>query len=322
MSKRKLLLCTLPESFVAPLISNEECSSFEFVFCGSVTEAIADKESSSKYQILWVGLREKLTSNLLKNLPNLETVMTSTTGTTHIDVKELNERGIALLSLKDETHKLTGVTPTPELAWGLFIAAHRRIFVADRLKHYTSIHRDSYFASQISSQKIGIIGFGRIGQKISNYAETFGATTFYCDPKNRIGSSKAKKKSLEWLVQNCDALFMCASKNGESSTQILGRELVLGLKRKAVLINISRGSLVDEKAILESLELGKIGGYATDVLQLEEISTNSSITEEDIKLAASQGLNLIVTPHIGGASEEALLTVNRLMLDQLLNRVP
>jgi len=72
---------------------------------------------------------------------------------------------------------------------------------------------------------------------------------------------------------------------------------------------------------LESLELGRIGGYATDVLQLEEISTNSSITEEDIKLAASQGLNLIVTPHIGGASEEALLTVNRLMLDQLLNRV-
>jgi phosphoglycerate dehydrogenase-like enzyme len=248
--------------------------------------------------------------------------MTSTTGTTHVDVEELNSRGITLLSLKDKTHELTGVTPTPELAWGLFISAHRRILLADRLKHRTSRHRNLYFSSQISSQKIGIIGFGRVGRKISNYAETFGATTYYHDLKVIDGVPKAKKKSLEWLVQNCDALFICASKDIGSSGHILGRELVLRLKRKAVLINTSRGSLVDEKAILESLEQGRIGGYATDVLQLEEINTNSSITEEDIEWASSQGLNLIVTPHIGGASEEALLIVNGLMLDQLLNRMP
>jgi lactate dehydrogenase-like 2-hydroxyacid dehydrogenase len=113
---------------------------------------------------------------------------------------------------------------------------------------------------------------------------------------------------------------MCASRNSEINGPILGRDLILRLKKETVLINTSRGSLVDERAILESLELGRISGYATDVLQLEEITTNSSITEEDIEWASAKGLNLIVTPHIGGASEEALLRVNGLMLDQILNR--
>jgi len=268
-----------------------------------------------------VGLDEKLTSDVLNNLPKLETVMSSTTGTTHIDLAALNARGITLLSLKDKTSDLVNVTPTPELAWGLFIAAHRKILVADRLKHHTASYRNLYFSSQISNQKIGIIGFGRVGQKISNYAGAFGAMTYYCDPKVTIHVSSASKKSLEWLVENCDALFICASKIGEVSNPLLGRELIFRLKKEAVLINCSRGSLVDERAILESLELGRIGGYATDVLQLEEIVTNSGITMEDLERATSRALNLIVTPHIGGASEDALLTVNRLMIDQLLKKI-
>lgn len=319
MSKTKFVLCTLPERLVLPLINGQEFSGYQFTFRSSIRETIAIEDSSLKFQILWVGLNEKLTGELLGNLPDLETVMTSTTGTSHLDVEALNTRGLTLLSLKNKTHELTGVTPTPELAWGLFIASHRKILVADRLKHRTLSYRNLYFTSQISSLIIGIIGFGRVGQKISNYAESFGASTYYYDPEVVFESPRTKKTSLEWLVQNCDALFICASK--ESNDPILDRELVFRLKEKATLINTSRGSLVDEKAILEALKLGKIGGYATDVLQLEEILTHSSITEEDIALAVSQGLNLIVTPHIGGASEQALLTVNRLMLDQLLNRV-
>jgi len=319
MSKTKFVLCTLPERLVLPLINGQEFSGYQFTFRSSIRETIAIEDSSLKFQILWVGLNEKLTAELFGNLPELETVMTSTTGTSHIDVEALNTRGLTLLSLKNKTHELTGVTPTPELAWGLFIASHRKILVADRLKHHTLRYRNAGFTSQISSLKIGIIGFGRVGQKISNYAESFGASTYYYDPKVVFESPRTERTSLEWLVQNCDALFICASK--ESNNPILDRELVFRIKDKATLINTSRGSLVDEKAILEALKLGKIGGYATDVLQLEEILTHSSITEEDISLAVSQGLNLIVTPHIGGASEQALLTVNRLMLDQLLNRV-
>lgn len=320
MSQTKSILCTLPERFVSPLIGKKEALKFRFTFRDSLRESIAQEDPSLQCQILWVGLKEKLTTDFLGNLPQLETVITSTTGTTHIDVEGLNARGIALLSLKDKTRELNEVTATPELAWGLFIAAHRKIIVTDRRKHRTSSYRDLYFASQISSQRVGIVGFGRIGQKISSYATSFGATTYYYDSKVKVESTKARMRPLEWLVENCDALFICASKENENNTPILGRDLVFRLRKESVLINIARGSLVDEKAILECLQLGRIRGYATDVLQLEEVVANSSITEDDLEWAVSRGLNLIVTPHIGGASDEALLAVNRLMLDQLSKR--
>lgn len=321
MNKVKNVVCTLPEELVAPMISEQELSKLNVNFVGTIEELCLNQVQSTNCEILWIGLQEKLTKQLLRRLPSLEIVMTSTTGTTHIEIEELHARRIALISLKDLTHKLVSITSTPELGWGLFIAAHRKIVLADRNKHHVTKYRELYFAPQISNQRIGIIGFGRIGQRISNYARAFEADTYYYDPKVANESFAAKFTSLEWIVENCDAIFVCASKNDAVNEPILGRELVGKLKSNAILINVSRGSLLDEKAILESLERGRIRGYATDVLQIEETMKTSSISETDLMLAKSRGLNLIVTPHIGGASEQAIMSVNRLVLDQLWDRI-
>lgn len=321
MRKKLRVLTNLPRIYVEPIPSNLS-GIFEFYYVSSIrqTDTLVEFDASS-INVIWIGIGEIIDFETLEKFSNLEILATSTTGITHIDEKIFNRKRIKLISLKDEHDFLKSISATSELAWGLFIAARRKYLIADRKSHFSSDYRTSYFSNQIQGSSIGIIGFGRIGKHIAKYALAFGAKVSYSDLKETVDFDSVEKKSLHQICESSDAIFICASTNFAGSKPIFGDNEINFLKEDVVLINVSRGSLVDEKAVLRALKQKRIAGYATDVLQIEEISTTSPISFEDIELSIREGLNLIVTPHLGGACSDALRLVNQRIMGKLISEM-
>lgn len=318
---KKRVYTTLPAASIIPLSSCKSKPNIDFKFFDSIPNLIDSTEARIDCEVLWIGLNDPVRKNEIDALQNLKFLATSTTGTTHVDEEYLGVRNISLISLRDKTANLNRVTATSELCWGLFLAAHRQILLADRNHHYTVTYRDTYNSSQISNSNIGIVGFGRIGKQIAHFANAFNARVFYDDVKE-IGYTKiAAKESLDWIAEHCDSIFVSASISKDLAHPLINREVFSKFQRKPILVNISRGSLVDEKAAIEALEEGRIRAYATDVISDEEVRGQGYLTPETISHHIKKGLNLIVTPHIGGSSSEALLIVNDFIFQEIILRL-
>lgn len=269
-------------------------------------------------EVIWVGISENIENELLDRFPNLKVIATSSTGITHIDERIFDERQLKLISLRDERVFLNSITATAELAWGLFLTCHRKIVLADRNRHYTGEFRGAYFSNQIHGSTIGIIGLGRVGTQIAKFASAFGANVKFNDIVPVEHVETLVEVTLEELCKTSDAIFVCASVGFAGNAPILGEEQINLLKPGAILVNVGRGSLVDEQKVVSFLNQGKISGYATDVIQLDETTSQSAINISQISNSIESGNNLIVTPHIGGACVDSLNSVNSIILQKIL----
>ena len=125
---------------------------------------------------------------------------------------------------------------------------------------------------------------------------------------------------LATLLASADAVFILASVSNLTSPRlILSKEEINGMKSGAFIINTSRGCLVDEREILAKLRLNSLGGYATDVLAADDIHNNPAFTilRPEIRIATNEGCNLLITPHIGGASIDAFAIIVNELFTQL-----
>jgi phosphoglycerate dehydrogenase-like enzyme len=285
----------------------------------TVAEVVQDLQLNRTCEILLASVEIPLTRDYLNDLKSLRYLISPATGKTHIDLDYLESRSIVLLSLSKDNEIRDQITSSSEFAWGLFLNLHRGILLADRRAHYFDGYRNLYWSVQVPSLTIGVIGFGRIGKKLSHYATAFGARVLVNDLFSSAEVTDYEFTSLQNLVQESDVIFICASV-GENmkSTVILNAELIEIMKPEAILVNVARGCLIDEKKLLDSLKLGKIRGFATDVLGMNDLQNHAevSLTSQDIEQAMNMGLNIIVTPHIAGASRDALkLIINSLFIE-------
>jgi D-3-phosphoglycerate dehydrogenase len=295
-------------------------SRFKINYVSGIREFSKSKVSRAEIEVVWIGVSESVDKELLNKFPNLKVLASSSTGITHIDERIFQHSEITLITLRNEKEFLGGITATAELAWSLFLSSHRKIILSDRTGHYTTEFRERYFSNQIVGSTIGIIGLGRVGLHIANYANSFGASVKFTDIVSVGHPDFCEEVSLVELCQTSDALFVCASTGFAGYRPILDGEHVRMLKRGATLINVSRGGLVDEREIIASLREGKISGYATDVLQIDETTSTSPIFLDEIRSCISSGGNLIVTPHLGGACFDALASVNRVIMKRILEQ--
>jgi D-3-phosphoglycerate dehydrogenase len=317
MESKPIVLCNIDEKFIAGITPDDFYDLFELKIVPRISQWDASQEELFTVEVLWVGLEENIDSEIVDKFPSLKVIATSTTGLTHIDLPYLRSKGLHLVSIKDEKTLLEKISSTAELAWGLMLVLLRQITIADRLKHFTKEYRTKYFSRQVSGLVVGIIGFGRIGRQLARYAETFGAKWYFYDILP-VGVEKEDSfKELDSLIIECDVVFLCASIESECTYPILDSVKIAELKRRSLVINIGRGSLIDERAILDSLKNGRIAGYATDVLRLEEIQQESPVQLTLITQLISEGYNLVVTPHLGGATSDALELVNDNIMSQL-----
>ncbi|NBX37775.1 MAG: hypothetical protein EBR10_11270, partial [Planctomycetes bacterium] len=239
----------------------------------------------------------------------------ATTGHTHLDETALSARDILLVTLRGEVEFLRTIRATPEHTLGLVIALLRRYPLAFLHAGNRFWDRDRCRGREISGLRVGIVGMGRIGTMLANMLEALGAKVAFVDVRREASHPSAiRKTSLEALIEWSEMVVLCAS-HASGQPPILDRDRVAGLRGR-YLVNTARGELVDEEALLDLVRSGAMEGMATDVLDQEP-----ALPRLDAWLAAARGQNVVITPHIGGATHDAMARCERLIAQRLVERL-
>ena len=175
-------------------------------------------------------------------------------------------------------------------------------------------NRDRFWGTQLRGKRMGIVGFGRIGAMVAGAAAAFGMDVVACDTAQGKISPPAKPVSFDELLRTSDVIYVHATALPENR-YLIDRSAVERVKRGAVLINTARGSLVDEVAVAEALEEGRLFGVATDVLAGEE---HGGVSASPLLASARAGRNVLITPHIGGATRESIAATETALIERFL----
>jgi D-3-phosphoglycerate dehydrogenase len=273
------------------------------------------REALGTADALMLRLKYKWTEELLNYAPNLKVIATATTGLDHIDLAETKKRGIAVLSLKGETEFLKTVTATAEHTWGLLLALLRHIPEAHQSVSRGEWNRNLFFARELQERTLGIVGLGRIGQMVARYGLAFRMQVKAYDPHQTEWVEGVERvENLSELLKQSDVISVHIPLTKENEGFIGARE-IREMKEGAILLNTSRGGILDERALLESLHNGRLSGAALDVIQNEYVA-DDPLRQELIQYSATHS-NLLITPHIGGASHDALARVEVFMARKL-----
>ncbi len=267
------------------------------------------------FDVLIVRLGLEVNSEVVKAGHRLRVILTATTGLDHINVEAAEARGIAVLSLKGEAEFLRSIPATAEHTWGLLLALVRYIPWAFESVRKGEWNRDAFRGHELASKRLGIIGLGRIGEQVARYGNTFGMQVFGYDPYRTCWPDTVNRCiSLHDLLRYSDVLSLHVPLNKETQSMIGKIELSL-LPRGAILINTSRGAVLNEKALVEALEKGHLGGAAVDVIEAE----HDVIRRQRSPLLeyAKQHCNLIITPHLGGVTVESMTKAEVFMAKKL-----
>ncbi|TKD60719.1 phosphoglycerate dehydrogenase [Flavobacterium sp. ASW18X] len=243
-----------------------------------------------------LGIRSKtqVTKKVLEAADRLMVVAAFCIGTTQIDLDAAKKNGVVVFNAP-----YSNTRSVVELAIGQIIMLKRSIFARS-----TEIHKGQWFKTALNAQEVrgknlGIVGYGNIGKQLSVLAEAIGMHVYYYDVADQLALGNATKCStLEELLSISDVVTLHIDDN-KANKNFIGKEEIAQMKDGAMLINLSRGFVVDIPALAEALKSGKVGGAAIDVYP-EEPRSNGDFTTE---LAGLE--NVILTPHIGGSTEEA-----------------
>lgn len=252
--------------------------------------------------VLVVRLVSVTKDGVLKKYKNLKHIITNTTGDTHIDLVECRRRGIQVHNFMAHTEKLDEIRATSEIALWHLICGFRKVHLYNRNLLKGSVDRLDFLGSTISGKTIGIVGMGRIGRHTAVLCEALKANIVWFDPYKEEAPIGRKLPSLEVLFAVSNAVSLHLPLN-DLTKRIIDEKLLFKLKPGSIMINTSRGGIVDELAIENFLISKKIGYYGTDVLACEEVGNESKSPLLNLFRDGHQGIN--ITPHIGGAAKDA-----------------
>lgn len=257
-----------------------------------------------EYDVLVVRLAHQIDRAVIETGRRLKAIVSATTGLDHIDLAAARENGIAVLSLRGETEFLDTIPATAEHTWALLLALIRRIPQAFASVLQGEWNRDRFRGHDLAGKNLGIVGLGRIGRKVARYALAFEMQVHAYDPHtDRWLEDVTRQESLEDLLRLSQILTLHVPLE-ERTRGLIGRRELARLPAGAILINTSRGEVVDEVALVEALESGHLAGAALDVVHHErqpEMRSNNPL----LAYARSHD-NLLLTPHIGGATWESM----------------
>lgn len=251
-----------------------------------------------------------LNAKILKN-SSIKLINTASTGLNHINLNDCKNLNIQVLSLTKDFKLIKKLPSTSELAFGLMISLLRHIpqsFESVKTNKWDYL---PFMGEEVSSLSIGIIGMGRLGKIMAKFAKAFGMNVFYYDPY--VNSKKYKKISLPKLFKLSDVISIHTHVNNKTKYMVNKKLLKLS-KKNLIVINTSRGEIVDEKDIVSFLRRKRIHGYATDVIENEFDNIKKSVIIKNINK-----LNILVTPHIGGMTFQGQLRAWKFAVDKFKN---
>ena len=257
-------------------------------------KALADKEG------LLSLLVDRLDRQVLEAAPRLRVIANCAVGVDNIDLRAAGELGIMVTNTPGVLTEATA-----DLTWALILAAARRIPEADRFTRegrFLGWELDLFLGKDLYGGRLGIIGFGRIGQAVARRAAGFGMEIVYHDPHRLAQETEAALRAawlpLDDLLRTSDVVTVHVSLSPSTRHLVSAENLGL-MKHDAILVNAARGPIVDEAALAEALENGRLGAAGLDVYEREP--------EIDPRLPALA--NVVLLPHIGSATRQTRLAM-------------
>lgn len=267
-------------------------------------------------EILVVRLRHRVDAEVLDAAPGLRAVVSPSTGLDHLELAAMDRRGVAVLSLKGEAAFLRSVTATAEHAWGLLLALVRRLPAAAAAARAGDWDRDRFRGRALAGKTLGVVGLGRLGSMVARYGAAFGMRVVAYDPyvDPWPGGGPVRMTSLPALLAEADVVTLHVPLDGETRG-MMDADALATMKAGAVLVNTSRGSVVDEEALVEAVSSGHLGGAALDVVT-GETSPGGPGESPAVRFASGDD-RILVTPHIGGATLESMENTEIFMAGKL-----
>jgi hydroxypyruvate reductase len=245
----------------------------------------------------------KLPGELIAKLPALEIISVMGVGYDGVDVAAAKQRGIMVTHTPDVLND-----DVADLAIGLMLACARQLPQADRWV------REGKWAAQgamplarkMSGARLGLVGMGRIGQAIAQRALAFGMTVAYTARTHKPQLPHTFYADARELASRCDFLVVITP-GGEGTRRLINAEVLEALGTKGILVNVARGSVVDEAALVDALQRGVIGGAGLDVFE----------AEPNVPQALREMPQVVLTPHIGSGTTQT----RRAMADLAMNNL-
>lgn len=242
----------------------------------------------------------RVTRRVIEAAPGLRIIARHGTGTDNIDLDAARERGIIVTNTPDAT-----TASVAEHTVGLLLAVSRRIALADRgLRAGNWGVRGRCLGVDLAGRTLGVVGFGRIGQRVATIChDGLGMRVVFHDLQPPpAGWDWAERLSLDGVLSAADAVTLHVPLT-QATRHLIGRRELALLKPTAILVNASRGPVVDEQALIEALRQRRLAGAALDVFEEEPVRGVHPLCEFD---------NVVLTPHIASATAE---TVRRMALE-------
>lgn len=278
-------------------------------------ELFKDEQSLEHFikdkSVIFVRLKYQITKLLIQN-SLVEYICSPTTGLNHID-KTLYDK---VICLKDEFEFLDTIRATPEHSFGLALALLRNYKHAFLTPNNTEWNREKYKGYELYQNSIGIIGLGRVGKLLAQYYKAFGADIYYYDVDTTKQSNIAIScASIDELICKSNVIHLCVNYNDCNKEMI--HETHFNLMKNKYFINTARGELINELDLLNFISKGEFKGVAIDVISSETMDTNiaSKIIQSSI------GKNVILTPHISGATYTSMCRTEEFICQKLLEKL-
>ena len=262
-----------------------------------IEQSLSEDELIEKIKgvhVLGIRSKTKLTPKVLDAANKLLVVGAFCIGTTQIDLDYCKKKGVVVFNAP-----YSNTRSVVELAIGQIIMLFRNVFTRSTEIHNGEWNKTAVNSKEIRGKNLGIVGYGNIGKQLSVLAEAIGMRVYYYDIEDRLAMGNAVKcETLEDLLNVSDAVSLHLDDN-KANVNFIGEREINQMREGAMLLNLSRGFVVDIPALVKALKSGKLRGAAIDVFPGEPKSNGPFVSE-------LQGIpNVILTPHIGGSTEEA-----------------
>ena len=291
MSERFRVLVTdgINAEGLKPLTSDAR---FELVTHAALNAEQLQKELAG-IDALLVRSATRVPREALVGADRLKVIGRAGVGVDTIDVEAATERGVAVLNAP-----AGNTISAAELTMALLLALVRRVAGADRSMKNGEWDRKSFSGIELYGKTLGLIGAGRIGAEVARRSRAFGMRVLAYDPflaPDRARTLEIELASLDDVLRNSDVISLHAPLT-ESTAGIVGAPQLAMLRKGAFVLNVARGGLIDEKALLAELESKRLGGAALDVFETEPLPKDHPFRRLD---------NVVLTPHLGASTAEA-----------------
>ena len=241
-------------------------------------------------------------AGLMDALPRLEIISCFGVGVDAVDLAAAKQRNVIVTNTPDVLNECVA-----DLAMGLTLATLRRISLGDRFVRAGGWLKGALpLAQKVGGKTMGILGYGRIGKAIARRAEAFGMHIVYHGRKPQAGAAHRYYASLTEMARDCDVLMVICP-GGAATRHIVNAQVMQALGPEGTLINVARGSVVDEQALVKALTDGSLGAAGLDVFESEPKVPEALFGMDQV----------VLQPHVGSATHETRKAMGDLTVDNL-----